>query len=65
MSHQAPHEHPFPDKLKLAEVNSTFKKDDPLGKENYRQISLSHRPKIFEKILLKLINGYLEPKQTC
>ena len=42
----------FPDKLKLAEIISAFKKDDPLDKENYRPISfLSHTSKIYEKIL--------------
>ena len=30
----------FPDELKLAEVMSAFKKDDPLEKENLRPISL-------------------------
>ena len=42
----------FPDELKLTEVMSAFKKDDPLDKENYRPISLlSHTSKIYEKIL--------------
>ena len=36
----------FPDDLKLVEVISAFKKDDPLDKENYRRISLlSHTSK--------------------
>ena len=40
----------FPDELKLAEVMSAFKKDDPLVKENYRPISLlSHTSKIYKK----------------
>ena len=33
----------FPDELKLAEVISSFKKDDPLDKENSRPISLLSR----------------------
>ena len=42
----------FPDELKLKEVISAFKKDDPLDKENYRPISLlSHNSKTYEKIL--------------
>ena len=52
----------FPDELKLAEVISAFKKDDPLDKENYRPISLlSHTSKIYEKILFNQINDYIEP----
>ena len=52
----------FPDELQLAEVMSAFKKDYPLDKENYRQISLlSHTSKIYEKILFKQINDYIEP----
>ena len=40
----------FPDELKLAEVMSAFKKDDPFDKEDYRPISLlSHTSNIFEK----------------
>ena len=52
----------FPDELKLAEVISAFKKDDPLDKENYRPISLlSHTSKIYEKTLFNQINDYIEP----
>ena len=52
----------FPDELKLAEVISAFKKDDPLDKENYRPISLlSHTSKIYEKILFNQINDYIQP----
>ena len=52
----------FPDELKLAEVMSAFKKDDPLDKENYRPISLlSHTSKIYVKILFNQISGYIEP----
>ena len=51
----------IPDELKLAEVLSAFKKDDPLDKENYRAISvLSHTSKIYEKILFNQINDYIE-----
>ena len=50
----------FPDELKLAEVMSTFKKDDLLDKEKYRPISLSHTSKIFQKMLLNQINDSIE-----
>ena len=51
----------FPDKLKLADVLSSFKKDDRLDKENYYPISLlSHTSKIHEKILFNEINDYIE-----
>ena len=48
----------FPDKLKLAEVLSAFKKDDLFYKGNY---FLSHTSKIYEKILFNQINDYIEP----
>ena len=52
----------FPDELKLTEVTSVFKKDDPLDKECYRPISLfSHISKIYEKIFFNQINDYIEP----
>ena len=52
----------FPDELKLAEVMSAFKKDDPLDKENYRPISLlSHTSILFEKILSNQINNFIRP----
>ena len=52
----------FSDELKLAEVISAFKKDDPLHKENYCPISLlSHTSKRYEKILFNQINDYIEP----
>ena len=52
----------FQDELKLAGVMSTFKKNDPLGKERYRPISLlSHMLKIFEKIFFNQINENIQP----
>ena len=52
----------FPDKPKLVEVMSAFKKDDPLDKENHRPISLlTHTSKIYEKILFSQINDCIEP----
>ena len=42
----------FPDKLKAAEVTPIFKKNDDLGKENYRPVSvLPHVPKIIERVM--------------
>ena len=48
----------FPDKLKLAEVMSAFKKDDLFYKENY---FLSHTSKEYEKLLFNQTNDYIEP----
>ena len=39
----------FPDELKLTEVISAFKKDDPLDKENYRLISCYLMPQKYMK----------------
>ena len=40
---------------------SAFKKDDPLDKEKYPPISLlSHTSKIFEKMVFRQINEYIE-----
>ena len=42
----------FPNKLKIADITPTFKKDDQLDKTNYRPISiLPTVSKIFERIL--------------
>ena len=50
----------FLDNLKLADTSSVFKKKDPLNKENYRPVgvlpSISY---IFEKLMQKQINGYI------
>ena len=52
----------FLDELKLADVMSAFKKDDPLDKENYGPIRLlSDTSKIYEKILFNQISDYIEP----
>ena len=52
----------FPDELKLAGVLPAFQKDDSLDKVNYQPISLLfHTWKIYEKILFKQINKYIEP----
>ena len=51
----------FPQKLKQAEVISLYKKLDPLNKENYRPVSLlPHLLKVFEGIINKQINSYME-----
>ena len=51
----------FPDCLKIAEVVPVFKKGDSNLLTNYRPISiLSQTSKIFEKLISKRINDYLE-----
>ena len=52
-----------PDELKLAEVNPIFKKNDDLGKENYRPVSiLSHESKVFERIMHMQIDTFMRDK---
>ena len=52
----------YPDELKLAEVISAFRKDDPLDKKTDHPISLlSHTLTIYEKILFNQINDCIEP----
>ena len=49
--------------MKQSEVLPLFKKEDPLKKENYRPVSLlPHLSKIFERIIYKKINVYIESK---
>ena len=53
----------FPAELKHSEVISLFKKEYPLKKENYRPVSLlPHLSKVFERIIYKQINEYMENK---
>ena len=53
----------FPAELKHSEVIPLFKKEDPLKKENYRPVSLLlHLSKVFERIIYKQINVYMENK---
>ena len=53
----------FSDELKLAEVNPIFKKNDDLGKENYRPVSiLSHESKVFERIMHMQIDTFMRDK---
>ena len=50
----------FPDKLKQLEVIPVYKK---LENENYRPVSLlPHISKVFERIIYKQINTYIEDK---
>ena len=52
----------FPCNFKFADVSPIFKKGDRLQKENYRPISiLSTVSKIFEKIMFKQVNEFIEP----
>ena len=56
-------ENTFPEKPKRSEVIPSYKKLDPLKKENYRPVSLlPHLSKVFEKIIYKEINTYMEDK---
>ena len=51
----------FPQKSKQAEIILWYMKLDPLNKENYRPVSLlPHLLKIFEGIINKQINSYME-----
>ena len=51
----------FPGKLKLTDITPAFKKKSPLGKTNYRPvIFLPPVSKIYEKLLQKQINNYIE-----
>ena len=53
----------FPKQLKESEVIPVYKKLDPLMKENYRPVSLlPHVSKVFERILYKQIDEYMENK---
>ena len=55
----------FLHKLKQAEVISLYKKLDSLNKENYRPVSLPpYLSKVFERIIYKQINSYMEDKPT-
>ena len=51
----------FLDKLKLADITSCFKKNNPLEKENYRPVSvLPVVSKIFERIMQKQVTLFTE-----
>ena len=56
-------ENTFPEELKRSEVIPLYKKLDPLKKENYRPvILLPHVSKVFQRIIYKQINTYVEAK---
>ena len=47
----------------LSKVVPFHKKEDPLKKENYRPVSLlPHASKVFERIICKQINIYMQEK---
>ena len=51
----------FSGKLRKSEVILLYKKEDLLKKENYRPVSLLlHASKVFERIIFKQINSYME-----
>ena len=55
--------HTFPDKLKLADVIPSQKKDDRTLKTNYRPVSLfSTISKIYERLLFSQLNNYFDIK---
>ena len=50
----------FPDQLKLADVTTIYKKDDPNKSKNYRPVSvLPVVSKVFEKIMHDQISQYI------
>ena len=56
-------ENTFPEQLKKSKVIPLHKKEDPLKKENYRPVSLlPHVSKVFEMIIYKQINIYMQDK---
>ena len=56
-------ENTFPEQLKKSEVIPLYKKEDPLKKENYEPMSLlPHVSKVFERIIYKQINIYMQDK---
>ena len=53
----------FPDKLKQSEAIPVYKKLDPSQKENYRPVSLLPQvSKVFETVIYKQINNFMENK---
>ena len=53
----------FLDELKQSEVMPVYTKLDPLQKENYKPVSLlPHISKVFERIIYKQINNFMESK---
>ena len=53
----------FPAQLKHSVVIPLLKQEDPLKKENYRPVSLlPHLSKVFERIIYKQVNVYVENK---
>ena len=53
----------FSDELKQSEVIPVYKKLDLLQKENYRPVSLlPHTSKVFERVIYKQINNFMENK---
>ena len=55
----------FPNNIKLGDITSAYKKDDPNIRKNYRPIStIPVVSKIFERILAKQINQFLS-KYLC
>ena len=52
----------FPDKLKMGEVSSLFKNEDPFNKKNYRPITvLPAVSKVYERIIQDQIIPFMEP----
>ena len=52
----------FRDKLKMGEVSSLFKSEDPFIKKNYRPITvLLAISKVYERIIIDQIISFMEP----
>ena len=53
----------FHDKLKQSEVTPVYKTFDPIQKKNYRPVSLlRYVRKVFERIIYKQVNSFMEKK---
>ena len=56
----------FPDDLKLGDITVAFKADDPTSKECFRPISiLEAYSKVYERLLCKQINTYMDKKLSA
>ena len=52
----------FPDKLKLAEITPIPKKGESLEVGDYRPISILPKSKLFERVILRQLNSFFEPR---
>ena len=53
----------FPSELKMADIITIFKNDDPFKKANYRPISLlPPLSKVYQKLIYQQLNAFFENK---